>query len=40
MSRRRSQQVASFGDYALTWFFVGVLIIAVVASVLGNASPV
>ena len=38
MLRRRSQFAASFADNALTWFFVGMLVIAVVAGMLGQAS--
>ncbi len=39
MSRRRSQTMAGYGDYALTWFFVGMLVIAVVAGLLGQVGP-
>lgn len=39
MSRKRSHTFASYGDNALTWFFVGMLVIAVVAGLLGNVGP-
>jgi hypothetical protein len=39
MSRKRSQSIATHGDNALTWFFVGILVIAVVAGLLGHVGP-
>jgi hypothetical protein len=39
MSRRRSELAAPYGDNALMWFFVGMLVIAVVAGLLGNVGP-
>jgi hypothetical protein len=39
MSRRHNESTAAYGDNALTWFFVGVLVIAVVAGLLGNIGP-
>ena len=30
--------MATYGDNALTWFFVGILVIAVVAGFLGNVG--
>jgi hypothetical protein len=39
MSRKRSQTIATYGDSALTWFFVGILVIAVVAGLLGHVGP-
>jgi hypothetical protein len=39
MSRRRNELIAPYGDNALTWFFVGILIIAVVAGLLGKLGP-
>jgi hypothetical protein len=38
MSRRRSQAIETNGDSALTWFFVGVLVIAAVAGLLGQIT--
>lgn len=40
MSRRRSQAIESQGesDNALTWFVVGVLVIAAVAGLLGQIT--
>jgi hypothetical protein len=39
MSRRRSQAIETFyGDNALTWFFVGMLVIAAVAGLLGHVA--
>lgn len=39
MSRKRNQTIAAYGDNALTWFFIGMLIIAAVAGLLGNVGP-
>jgi hypothetical protein len=38
ISRRHRDTIASYGDNALTWFFVGMLVIAVVAGLLGNVG--
>ena len=38
ISRRQRDAIASYGDNALTWFFVGMLVIAVVAGLLGNVG--
>jgi hypothetical protein len=38
MSRRRSQAIETFSDNALTWFFVGMLVIAAVAGLLGQIA--
>jgi hypothetical protein len=38
MSRRRSQTIETYGDNALTWFFVGMLVIAAVAGLLGQIA--
>jgi hypothetical protein len=39
MPRRRNETIAAYGDNALTWFFVGVLVIALVAGLLGQVGP-
>jgi len=39
MSRKRSHMMESYGNNALTWFFVGMLFIAVVAGLLGQVGP-
>jgi hypothetical protein len=38
MSRRRSQTIETYADNALTWFFVGMLVIAAVAGLLGQIA--
>lgn len=38
MPRRRNHTIAAYGDNALTWFFVGMLIIALVAGLLGHVG--
>ncbi len=38
MSRRRSHVIGMYGDNALTWFFVGMLVIAAVAGLLGQIA--
>jgi hypothetical protein len=38
MSRRRSHAIETYGDNALTWFFVGMLVIAAVAGLLGQIA--
>lgn len=40
MSRKRGHAIVNYGDNALTWFFVGVVVIAVVAGLLGQVGPV
>jgi hypothetical protein len=36
MSRKRTYTLESFGDSAITWFFVGLMLIAAIAAVLGH----
>ena len=38
LTRRQRDAIAYYGDNALTWFFVGILVIAVVAGLLGNVG--
>ena len=38
VSRRPRAAIASYGDNALTWFFVGILVIAIVAGLLGKVG--
>ena len=38
LSRRPKDTIASYGDNALTWFFVGILVIAIVAGFLGKVG--
>lgn len=38
MSRKRTQTIGASGDNALTWFFVGILVIAAVAGLLGQVA--
>lgn len=38
MSRRRTQALEGLGDSAITWFFVGLLLIAAIAGLLGQVS--
>lgn len=38
MLRRKSHAIVSYGDNALTWFFVGMLVIAAVAGLLGQIA--
>jgi hypothetical protein len=38
LSRRPKDAVAFYGDNALTWFFVGILVIAIVAGFLGKVG--
>jgi hypothetical protein len=38
MSRKRSHIIETSGDNALTWFFVGILVIAAVAGLLGQVA--
>jgi hypothetical protein len=38
MSRKRNQLVEVYGDNAVTWFFVGLLIIALIAAFLGHVD--
>lgn len=38
MPRRKSQTIETYSDNALTWFFVGILVIAVVAGLLGQIT--
>jgi hypothetical protein len=38
MSRRRTQSLESYSDSAITWFFVGLLLIAAIAAVLGQVD--
>ena len=36
MSRKRTHTLESFGDSAITWFFVGLMLIAAIAALLGH----
>jgi hypothetical protein len=38
MSRRRTQTLEGYGDSAITWFFVGLMLIAAIAAVLGQVG--
>lgn len=38
MSRKRMLSAESLSDSALTWFFVGLLLIAAIAGLLGQVS--
>jgi hypothetical protein len=38
MSRKRVQALGGLSDSAITWFFVGLLVIAVIAGVLGQVG--
>jgi hypothetical protein len=38
MSRKRTHTLESVSDSAITWFFVGLLLIAAIAGVLGQVS--
>lgn len=40
MSRKKSQVIENASDSALTWFFVGMLVIAAVAALLGQVHAV
>jgi len=39
MSRKRIREIDTSGDGALMWFFIGMLVIAVVAGLLGQVRP-
>ncbi len=39
MSRRRSTAITSSGENAMTWFFAGLVLIAVVAGFVGQFFP-
>jgi len=36
MSRKRTRTIEAYGDSAITWFFVGLMLIAAIAAVLGQ----
>ena len=36
MSRKRTSTLEAYSDSAITWFFVGLLLIAAIAAVLGQ----
>lgn len=38
MPRKRTQALESLGDSAITWFFVGLLLIALVAGLFGQLT--
>jgi len=38
MPRKRTQALASLSDSAITWFFVGLLLIAAIAGLLGQVG--
>jgi hypothetical protein len=38
MPRRRTQALESLNDSAITWFFVGLLVIAAIAGLLGQVA--
>lgn len=38
MSRRRTQAIESLSHSAVTWFFVGLLMIAAIAGLLGQVA--
>ena len=38
MSRKRTMSIESVTDSAITWFFVGLVLIAAIAAVLGQAG--
>jgi hypothetical protein len=38
MSRKPSQSITATADNAITWFFVGLLLIAVIAGLLGQVG--
>jgi hypothetical protein len=38
MPRRRTQALESLSDSAITWFFVGLLVIAAIAGLLGQVA--
>jgi hypothetical protein len=38
MSRKPSQTVEAYADNAMTWFFVGLLLIAAIAALLGQVD--
>ena len=38
MLRRRTQSLESYSDSAITWFFVGLMLIAAIAAVLGQVD--
>ena len=38
MSRKRTQTLESYSDSAITWFFVGLMLIAAIAAVLGQVD--
>lgn len=38
MSRRRSPVISSFGESAMTWFFAGLVLIALIAGFIGQVG--
>ena len=36
MSRKRTQTLESYNDSAITWFFVGLMLIAAIAALFGQ----
>jgi len=36
MSRKRTRTIETYSDSAITWFFVGLMLIAAIAAVLGE----
>jgi hypothetical protein len=36
MSRKRTRSIEAYGDSASTWFFVGLMLIAAIAALLGE----
>jgi hypothetical protein len=38
MSRKRMQTFDAYGDSAITWFFVGLMLIAAIAALLGQVD--
>lgn len=38
MSRKRTHDLESYSDSAITWFFVGLMLIAAIAALLGQVD--